>query len=207
MLILSALIAATTLTPLDSLVAAERRFAAMSVEKGMRDAFVEFLDDSAIVFRPFPVYGRPAWQARGPAAGTLTWGPTFAEISGAGDLGVTNGPWQFELKEEGKDPATAFGHFNSVWRHPPGGAWRVMLDIGITHDKPQAGLSDQALERGPQHTGDKRRATPKSGDELRAMDATLSRESARTTLRKAFLAASAQDLRFYRDGSEPTRGI
>src|SRR5262249_45308992 len=83
----------------------------------------------------------------------------------------------------------------------------VMLDIGITHDKPQAGLSDQALERGPQHTGDKRRATPKSGDELRAMDATLSRESARTTLRKAFLAASAQDLRFYRDRSEPTRGI
>src|ERR1700752_2293471 len=129
--------AAPTLAPLDSLVAAERRFAAMSVEKGMRDAFVEFLDDSAIVFRPLPAYGRPAWQARGPAQGTLSWGPSFAEISGAGDLGVTSGPWTFELKQEGKEPDYAYGHFNSLWMRPPGGDWRVMLDIGINHEKPQ----------------------------------------------------------------------
>ncbi|PYM05340.1 MAG: hypothetical protein DMD82_11400, partial [Candidatus Rokuibacteriota bacterium] len=56
--------AAPATDPLDSLVASERAFAAMSVQKGMRDAFLEFLADDAIIFRPLPVIGKPIWQAR-----------------------------------------------------------------------------------------------------------------------------------------------
>src|SRR5262245_3867562 len=85
-------LAAADPTSLDTLVAAERAFSAAAVEHGMQAAFLEYLADGAIVFRPGPVNGRQSWKARNPK-GALVWGPSFAEISGAGDLGFTTGPW------------------------------------------------------------------------------------------------------------------
>ena len=36
------------------------------------------------------------------AAGTLSWGPAFAEISPAGDAGWTTGPYEFRPNDEGQ---------------------------------------------------------------------------------------------------------
>ena len=137
-------------TPLDTLVAAERAFSALSVEKGMKEAFLGNLARDAVVFRPRPVNGVNVWRARTNPAATLIWTPDFAEISGDADLGVTSGPWEFRPAPERNQP-TAYGHFNTVWRRDQDGAWKVAADIGVAHDKPATSLDAVELTRGPDH--------------------------------------------------------
>jgi ketosteroid isomerase-like protein len=137
-------------TPLDSLVAAERAFSALSVERGMKTAFLTNLAEDAVVFRPAPTSGMEVWRTRSNPAATLEWAPDYAEISGAGDLGVTSGPWEWRPAPERHQP-TAHGHFISVWRRTEDGAWRVAADIGVSHGKPSAGLDAVELVRGPAH--------------------------------------------------------
>jgi hypothetical protein len=82
---------------LDALVAAEKAFAATSVEKGIRDSFLMFFADDGINFQPHPTKTREAFLKR-PAPATrppveLNWRPIYADVSRAGDLGYTTGPY------------------------------------------------------------------------------------------------------------------
>ncbi|MBI1795891.1 MAG: nuclear transport factor 2 family protein [Candidatus Eisenbacteria bacterium] len=144
----------------DALVAAERAFAALSVEKGMKTAFLQYLAGDAIVFNPGPTNGRALWESRedNPQS-VLAWEPAFAEVSGAGDLGWTTGPWQFAGRRA-QEP-TAFGHFVSVWRRQGDGSWRVAVDLGVGHDKPERGVGSRDFTPGPAHP--RPRALPRSG--------------------------------------------
>ena len=142
-------------TPLDTLVATERAFSAMSVAQGMKPAFLAYLAADGLVFRPGPVNGRKVWNARTNPAGTLIWEPSFAEVAGNADLGFTSGPWEFRPPAGQGD--TAYGHFVTVWARPiewvPDSerVWSVALDLGISHDRPAHGLGEVSLERGPGH--------------------------------------------------------
>jgi ketosteroid isomerase-like protein len=137
-------------TSLDTLVAAERAFSALSVERGMKEAFLANLAADGVVFRPAPVNGKQVWRARANPAATLVWAPDYAEISGAADLGVTSGPWEFRPPPERNQPA-AHGHFISVWRRTKDGIWQVAADMGIGHEKPATGLDAVELIAGPVH--------------------------------------------------------
>lgn len=54
---------------------------------------------------------------------------------------VTTGPWEF--KPEGKDgEAVAFGQYITIWRKQSDGAFKAVLDIGITHEKPESVETD-----------------------------------------------------------------
>src|SRR4249920_702475 len=120
--------------PLDTLVAAERAFAKRSVEHGMRDAFLAYMAEDGVVFRPTAVNARAVWQPRPPSTATLAWEPEYAEVSASGDLGYTTGPWQFT--GAGATTPSDFGHFISVWRRGGDGTWKVVADIGIGHERP-----------------------------------------------------------------------
>jgi ketosteroid isomerase-like protein len=145
---LATAVAADT-TPLDGMVAAERGFSALSVERGMKDAFVANLADDAIVFRPGPINGKQLWMQRPAPRGTLIWEPSFAEVAASGDFGFTTGPWEFR-PPQGDTSGVSHGHFVSVWRRDGDQPWRVALDIGISHPKPARGLGS-ALTTGPTH--------------------------------------------------------
>jgi ketosteroid isomerase-like protein len=136
---------------LDSLVAAERAFSALSVERGMKDAFLTYLAGDGILFRPAPVHGRNMWAARENPPGTLIWEPAFAEVSAFGDLGVSTGPWEYR-PAAGTEGRTAHGHFVSIWKRDEDGAWKVAVDHGISHDAPATGgLGAVTFEPGPVH--------------------------------------------------------
>ena len=78
---------------LQSLIAAERAFSRLSEEKGIKEAFLTYLADDSIVFRPKPVPGRHAYEAAADdSPGLLTWGPAYAEVALGGELGSTTGP-------------------------------------------------------------------------------------------------------------------
>ncbi len=113
---------------LRSLIEAERAFARTAAELGIRDAFVAFLAEDAILFRPRAVNGQ-AWLRDQPSTpGLLSWEPVVADVSAAGDLGLTFGPWTFR-PGPGED-VVARGHYFSVWQRQPDGAWKVVIDHG-----------------------------------------------------------------------------
>jgi ketosteroid isomerase-like protein len=136
-------------TSFDSLVAAERAFARAAAERSIRSAFVEHLEDGAVLFQPGPVDGRAAHRARAETPARLSWAPAFAEVSGAGDMGFTTGPWTWSADRD--QPPAAFGQFVSVWRRAAGGPWRVALDTGISHDDPGLAIDRVEVTRGPIH--------------------------------------------------------
>lgn len=114
------------------LIAADRAFAALSEQAGSRRAFLAYLADDAVVFRPQPVRGKTLWRSQRESTARLTWHPTVVGISAAGDLGWTCGPWLY-TPEAHLDQPPRFGHYVSVWKKMRG-TWKVVANIGITHD-------------------------------------------------------------------------
>jgi ketosteroid isomerase-like protein len=119
---------------LSSLVAAERAFAQTSVDKGIRASFLEFFAEDGINFQPHPTKTRAAFLKR-PAPATkppvtLNWEPAYADVSQAGDLGYTTGPYTFTDQSPQKQPPS-YGFYFSIWKKQADGAWKVVLDCGI----------------------------------------------------------------------------
>ncbi len=121
---------------LQSMVDAERAFARMSEEQGIRPSFTAFIAEDGILFRPKAVKGKQ-WMAEHPLPPSekrplLKWQPSFADISHAGDMGYTFGPWEF--KEDTKDAKpVGFGHFVTVWQKQADGSWKFAVDLGISN--------------------------------------------------------------------------
>jgi ketosteroid isomerase-like protein len=188
---------------LDSLVASESAFSAMSVASGMKAAFLTYLAPDGIVFRPTPTNGRKAWEAQPTSTATLVWEPSFAAVSSAGDLGYSTGPWELRPPPESGQP-TAYGHFSSVWRKERGGAWRVVADIGISHDKPLRGVGSGQFQPGPALP----RRTMKSGrSNLTAMDRKLSKAMRSAGAGAAVAAQAEVEVRLNVEGRLPSLGI
>lgn len=186
---------------LASLLEAERAFARASLDKGMKESFLRFLAEESVLFRPGPVDGRK-WIADHPATpGTLSWEPTFAEISRAGDLGYTSGPWEY--KEARPDaPPPAYGHFMSIWRREAKGTWRVALDLGNSHPKAE-GPAEPLTFREPGPGA----ATGGDPAAVLAAEEAFSRASAAQGIGAAFAAHAASDVRLLRDGARPAVGV
>jgi ketosteroid isomerase-like protein len=189
------------------LVAAERGFSRLSVEKGMREAFLANLAEDGVLFQPLPINGRQVWEPRPPSKATLIWEPAFAEIAAAGDLGYTTGPWELRPPAEASDRPIAHGHFVSVWRRVAGGPWKVLVDLGTSHAAAEPGVGSGAFTAGPVHAratrGDRRRAAE---GEIRAAETQLSSEALKHGLATAIAAGAAEDLRFNREGHLPALG-
>jgi ketosteroid isomerase-like protein len=205
-----ALAATTSTAALDafqSLVNAERSFASMSVERGMRDAFLAHMAEDGIVFQPLPMNARQAWEPRPKPSATLVWEPSFAEVAAAGDLGYTTGPWELRFPPEANRPA-AHGHFHSVWRREADGSWKVAVDIGGAHEQQEPGVGSGAFTPGPVHAqaprGDRGAAALR---EILAAERRFSREAGRQGLAAAFAAVAAKDVRFGREGQVPALGL
>src|SRR5262245_20123452 len=117
-------------TALESLVDSEKAFAATSVAKGTREAFLSYVAADPVIFRHRPVPGKKWIQDSNPSSDLLTWRPSFASVSSSGDMGYTTGPWEYKEKREDEKP-TRFGHFVSVWKKQSDGNWKVAIDTGI----------------------------------------------------------------------------
>ena len=188
---------------LDGLVAAERAFATRSEAQGMREAFLAYLGEDAVLFRPRPVPGL-AWMRERPAPkGTLLWRPDFAELSDAGDLGVTSGPWEYRPPADAKQPSE-HGHFVTVWRHRPGEGWKVAVDIGISHP-PDPAAEEGVTSPSPRSAASVRKDAVHSSIDvsLLAAEEELEKAAAAKGFAEALLDRAAYDLRLYREGSVP----
>jgi ketosteroid isomerase-like protein len=195
---------------LQSMVDTERAFAKMSEEQGVRPAFMSFIADDGILFRPTAVKGKQ-WMMEHPLPPSekrplLSWQPTFADIALAGDMGYTTGPWEFKGDRNDTKPV-AFGNFLTVWKRQPNGSWKFAIDLGISNPQPDQPVTPWQLPTNYREPPSGRQRDVRSEtNALLAREREFSGDSAARSAQKAFDAYAAEEVRVFRNKSLPFVG-
>jgi len=131
--------------PIDKLelMDVDRAFSKMSEEKGMKNAFLEYIDSNGVLLRPnnLPIAGADAidYLIRQNDSGyTLKWEPRNGAVAKSGDLGYTYGI--YALRPSQKD-TIIYGTYVSIWKKEKSGKWKYVLDTG------NEGLGDPETEQ------------------------------------------------------------
>ena len=111
---------------------ADRAFSRLSEEKGMKQAFLEYIDSNGVLLRPnhLPLLGADAIDfliQQNDSAFTLKWEPRTGTVARSGELGYTYGI--YELKPGTKD-TIIYGNYVSIWKKQSDGKWKYVLDSG-----------------------------------------------------------------------------
>jgi ketosteroid isomerase-like protein len=111
---------------------ADREFSAMSEKKGMKAAFIEYLDSNGVLLRPnrLPIAGADAVDfliQQSDSDYTLTWEPKNGYVAKSGELGYTYGI--YALRPSVKD-TIIYGTYVSIWKKEKDGTWKYVLDTG-----------------------------------------------------------------------------
>jgi ketosteroid isomerase-like protein len=114
------------------LMEVDRAFSRMSEEKGMKNAFIEYIDSNGVLLKPgmMPIIGANAIDyliQLSDTGFTLTWEPNNGGIAGSGDLGYTYGIYAMRLSS--KD-TIIYGTYTSIWKKQQDGKWKFVLDSG-----------------------------------------------------------------------------
>ena len=118
---------------LQKIIQTEKAFAQASIDRGTKNAFLDFLSKEAIIFdKSMPINGLEYWQ-KSDFKGVITRQPIIAEIAGSSDLGYTLGNYQFH-NTTAEDKPSMFGSFVTLWKKHADNVWRVAVDIGVSHD-------------------------------------------------------------------------
>lgn len=182
----------------------EKKFYETGQEKGTRAAFLTFLADDGIVFRPGPINGKEAWGKRPENGFDLIWEPTLAAIARSGDFGYTTGParWRANKKEE---KFLGYGQFVSIWKKQKDGDWKVALDCGIENPEPTGKPEPLRLvvpDEGPQIKSGEGRSKALSLPEAHRKFI----DAAKSNSTEAALEVAGEEIRIYREGSFPAVG-
>ncbi len=195
---------------LKSLVETERAFPRTSTEQGTREAFVAFIGEDGILFRPTAVRGKKWMQENpvppSPVRSLLTWQPIFAAVSRAEDLGYTTGPWQFKNDSKDAQPS-AFGNFMTVWKKQSDGSWKFALDLGVHNPDPKSPAPTWQPDKG--QTGQEiftKVDQQLVRSDLLNVERKFSATSGELGARESFLLYAAKDVRLFRNDHFPFVG-
>ncbi|MEI6899677.1 MAG: DUF4440 domain-containing protein [Bacteroidota bacterium] len=114
----------------------DQDFSQMSSEKGMKAAFLFYVDNDVVLMREGnePLFGKAEmisnFKKFSDSSFIMTWQPVKAEASG--DLGYTFGKWQ---SKEKATRAIETGTYVTIWKKQPDGTWKYVLDGGSTIKK------------------------------------------------------------------------
>ena len=111
---------------------ADRKFSNLSAEKGMKAAYIEFIDSNGVLLRPgqLPIAGADAVDflvQQNDADYTMSWEPSNGYIAKSGELGYTYGV--YALRPSTKD-TIIYGTYVNIWKKEKGGTWKFVLDSG-----------------------------------------------------------------------------
>lgn len=211
-IVVSALSQENDLSPaLASLVDAERAFARLSVEKGVREAFMTYFAEDGINFQPHPTLTVESYRknaappARPPV--TLNWAPIYGDVSQAGDLGYNTGPYVLEDYRAEKK-STVHGLFFSVWKKQVDGNWRVIVDMGVPLEQPFASL-DSPYQPAPRLKTQQSKRTEnvnRMNDSLLQADRSFFTQAKKVSAAPAWQQFLSDDARVYRRRVTPVVG-
>lgn len=112
-----------------ALIKADEDFAELSIEKGLKEAFLEYIDSNGVLLRPdvIPIAGADAVDyiiGLKDTGYTMQWKPSDAVVAASGDLGYTYGVYQ--IKPSLADTAF-YGTYVSIWKKQTDGKWKFVL--------------------------------------------------------------------------------
>jgi ketosteroid isomerase-like protein len=112
-----------------ALLKVDKDFATMSVSKGLKNAYVEYIDSNGVLLRPnsLPIEDASAVDyiiALKDTGYTITWKPSKAVVALSGELGYTYGV--YEINVQGKE-AFLYGTYVSIWKKQADGKWKFVL--------------------------------------------------------------------------------
>lgn len=115
------------------IVAVEKAFNDMAAEEGLARAFEHFAAEDGVIMRNMEIIsGKEAIsdytsKSIGPNQ-SLTWSPTFVDVSASGDLAYTYGDFTFTIADSLGTKTEHKGIFHTVWKRQDDGTWRYVWD-------------------------------------------------------------------------------
>ena len=198
-------------TPLQEMVTTEQAFSKRAEVKDAHDAFLAFIADDGLLFRPGAVNGKK-WMlehpAQTPPAGKkplLAWQPSFAGMAASGDMGFTTGPWEAKADIKDEKPR-GYGHFVTVWKKQSDGSWKFVVDLGISH--PESGGPQTLWQPAEKNKKISFKPVDVAAATKRLLDVDRQySDASKQNLVKAFTAHASPEVRLYREGNLPTIGM
>jgi len=198
-------------TALQTMVETERAFAKTAEDQGTRPAFVAFIAEDGVIFRPRAVKGKQ-WFAEHPLPQSdkrplLSWYPAVAGIARAGDLGYTTGPWEFKADIHDAK-SIGWGHFLTIWKRQADGSWKFAIDLGISNPQPAQAAAPWELPSGYRKPKPMKSslASGAPANPLLMRDREFSQASVKRGARAAFADYATAEVRTYREGKFPVVG-
>lgn len=111
----------------------EQKFAEMVKKKGIKEAFLAFAADDAVLSRNnILVKGKEAIRSyfeKGRLQDIkLEWAPDFIDVSASGDIAYTYGKFTFSAKNGDGKLIESKGVFHTVWKRQKDGNWLFVWD-------------------------------------------------------------------------------
>lgn len=115
------------------IVAVEQAFNDMAQEEGLVKAFEFFAAEDGVIRRSKTIIqGKEAirkWYEQDVQPNeSLTWSPTFVDVSQSGDLAYTYGNFTFTYPDSLGEVKSNTGIFHTVWKRQADGQWRFVWD-------------------------------------------------------------------------------
>ena len=185
---------------LKEMIETEQSFSKTAEVKNPRQAFMEFIADDGLLFRPGAVNGKK-WMNEHPVPPSdkkpvLAWQPAFAGIAAAGDLGFTTGPWEAKADINDAKPG-GYGHFVTLWKKQADNSWKFVIDLGISHPQSGGPLNIWKVESGSGPKVVIAEDTAKLTQALMQRDRGFSEDGLKLGFAEAFRAYASEDVRLY----------
>ncbi len=113
-----------------ALLSVDYDFSMVSTTKGMKNAYLEFIDSNGVLLRPnvYPMLGADAVDfiiGQKDEGFSMSWKANDAVVASSGDLGYTYGTYQLHVNM----PDTTFtGTYVTIWKKQEDGKWKFVLD-------------------------------------------------------------------------------
>lgn len=188
-------------SPLEGIFEAQTALERAVAERGLKPAFLEFLAEDAVLFRPEPISAREYLNGhRESRSGTLRRTVSFADIASNGLLGYTTGQWRMTQNTR-SGPEQRMGQYATVWQRKQDGSYKAILDIEISHEPYEKVVKPPTLPPGRLRDTNNRRWS--------AADSTMNFLRIGMTeagLGEAYDRFAGNDVRLLRDGLPPIEG-
>ena len=111
----------------------EQSFNDMAQKEGLAEAFHFYSAEDGVIRRNSKIIeGKEAiseWYKKDVRPNeTLTWRPTFVEVSASGDMAYTYGNYTFTSTDSLGNIKESTGIFHTVWKRQVDGTWRFVWD-------------------------------------------------------------------------------
>ena len=118
---------------IESVKETEAAFASLAKTSGLKEAFLVFADEAAVINR-----GNKLYRGKEKIASfygsqqlnevSLEWAPEFVDVSEDGTMAYTYGPYTFSAVTADGKAIEAKGIFHTVWKRQPDGSWKYVYD-------------------------------------------------------------------------------